>query len=111
MVVEQTALLFYVPSSCESEPCCLELQADEQQDQPQCCGPVGAGRDAVRWLVHSARVAADATEAVAMGNAMMQLGLLHHVVSPAKRYITNGCMDGMCCAAFCCAPSAYRAVS
>lgn len=38
------------------------------------------GREAVSWMLHTARVAATEAEAVALGNAMMQLGLLAHVV-------------------------------
>lgn len=38
------------------------------------------GREAVTWLLHGAGVAATKDEAIALGNAMMQLGLLAHVV-------------------------------
>ena len=38
------------------------------------------GRQAVAWLLETARVAADEFEAVRIGNAMLQLGLLHHAV-------------------------------
>lgn len=38
------------------------------------------GRDAVKWLMCTASLAATEEEAVALGNAMMQLGLLAHVV-------------------------------
>ena len=40
------------------------------------------GREAVTWLVHTAGVVATEEAAVALGNAMMQLGLLAHVVRP-----------------------------
>ena len=43
------------------------------------------GREAVAWLLSTARVAATEGEAVALGNAMMQLGLLAHVVRASSR--------------------------
>lgn len=38
------------------------------------------GREAVRWMVRVAAVAPSEDDAVALGNAMLQLGLIAHVV-------------------------------
>ncbi len=38
------------------------------------------GRDAVRWMMNTAAVAPSEEDAVALGNAMLQLGLIAHVV-------------------------------
>ena len=40
------------------------------------------GREAVRWLTRTANVAPSEDDAVALGNAMLQLGLIAHVVRP-----------------------------
>jgi len=40
------------------------------------------GREAVRWLTRTADVAPSEDDAVALGNAMLQLGLIAHVVRP-----------------------------
>jgi len=38
------------------------------------------GREAVRWLTRTANAAPSEDDAVALGNAMLQLGLIAHVV-------------------------------
>ena len=38
------------------------------------------GREAVRWMVNTAAVAPSEDDAVALGNAMLHLGLIAHVV-------------------------------
>ena len=40
------------------------------------------GREAVRWMVRTAAVVPTEDDAVALGNAMLQLGLVAHVVRP-----------------------------
>lgn len=51
------------------------------------------GRDAVKWLMCTASLAATEEEAVGLGNAMMQLGLLAHVVRTPPKNCKKGLPD------------------
>lgn len=84
------------------------LQATKTSHNPEgtlvCC----TGRQAVKWLLHTAAVACDEAEAVAIGNALLHRGLLHHVVNSVARQL----FDGMCVAAQpCVMPTALAGVS
>lgn len=51
--------------------------------------PCSTGRQAVAWLLKTAAVASDEAEAVAIGNALMHRGLLHHVVCMPSFYLPS----------------------